>query len=180
MLIPRRIQRHAGLPPKGETRASEIRGLTRANPIPRRLTEMLCMPYHLHETLQERWHGAPLKDYSVLHGEIGIQAVQWSCDLHLSCHGEVEFVVDWRKREGVACGPVVWDEDADGEEKETSFIIDSRAEDVHASTREWLEGVWKPVPVIETVQTLKAEKRVGPNDKCPCGSGKKHKKCCGR
>jgi uncharacterized protein YecA (UPF0149 family) len=23
-------------------------------------------------------------------------------------------------------------------------------------------------------------KRLGPNDKCPCGSGKKHKKCCGR
>ena len=26
----------------------------------------------------------------------------------------------------------------------------------------------------------KAEKKVGPNDPCPCGSGKKYKKCCGR
>ena len=25
-----------------------------------------------------------------------------------------------------------------------------------------------------------AEKKVGPNDPCPCGSGKKYKKCCGR
>ena len=24
------------------------------------------------------------------------------------------------------------------------------------------------------------EKKVGPNDPCPCGSGKKHKKCCGK
>ncbi len=30
----------------------------------------------------------------------------------------------------------------------------------------------KPVPV-------RAEKKVGPNDPCPCGSGKKYKKCCG-
>jgi len=25
-----------------------------------------------------------------------------------------------------------------------------------------------------------AEKKVGRNDPCPCGSGKKHKKCCGK
>ena len=25
-----------------------------------------------------------------------------------------------------------------------------------------------------------AEKKIGPNDPCPCGSGKKYKKCCGR
>lgn len=35
-------------------------------------------------------------------------------------------------------------------------------------------------PVIPT-HTLRAEERkVGPNDKCPCGSGRKFKKCCGR
>lgn len=27
--------------------------------------------------------------------------------------------------------------------------------------------------------TLRAEPRIGRNDPCPCGSGKKHKKCCG-
>ena len=27
---------------------------------------------------------------------------------------------------------------------------------------------------------IKTEKEIGPNDPCPCGSGKKHKKCCGR
>jgi hypothetical protein len=27
---------------------------------------------------------------------------------------------------------------------------------------------------------LRAEKKIGPNERCECGSGKKHKKCCGR
>ncbi|MBO4366090.1 MAG: preprotein translocase subunit SecA [Clostridia bacterium] len=32
----------------------------------------------------------------------------------------------------------------------------------------------KPSPV-----TIRKDKKVGPNDPCPCGSGKKYKKCCG-
>lgn len=24
----------------------------------------------------------------------------------------------------------------------------------------------------------KSDNRIGPNERCPCGSGKKHKKCC--
>jgi preprotein translocase subunit SecA len=28
-------------------------------------------------------------------------------------------------------------------------------------------------------QPVRAERKVGPNEKCPCGSGKKYKKCCG-
>lgn len=35
------------------------------------------------------------------------------------------------------------------------------------------DGTDKPRPVRNT------EKRVGPNDPCPCGSGRKYKKCCG-
>jgi uncharacterized protein YecA (UPF0149 family) len=27
---------------------------------------------------------------------------------------------------------------------------------------------------------VRKDKRVGRNDPCPCGSGKKYKKCCGR
>ena len=33
-------------------------------------------------------------------------------------------------------------------------------------------------PAVETVRRESA--KVGRNDPCPCGSGKKHKKCCGR
>ena len=29
------------------------------------------------------------------------------------------------------------------------------------------------------ITTIRKEKKVGPNDPCPCGSGKKYKKCCG-
>ncbi|MEI2992204.1 MAG: SEC-C metal-binding domain-containing protein [Blautia faecicola] len=29
-------------------------------------------------------------------------------------------------------------------------------------------------------QPIVKEKKVYPNDLCPCGSGKKYKKCCGR
>ncbi|OUO79647.1 hypothetical protein B5F53_06750 [Blautia sp. An249] len=35
---------------------------------------------------------------------------------------------------------------------------------------------WK----MGTIQTPKVQKKIGRNDPCPCGSGKKYKKCCGR
>jgi hypothetical protein len=35
-------------------------------------------------------------------------------------------------------------------------------------------------PVIPTHTIRAEEKRIMPNDRCPCGSGKKYKKCCGR
>ena len=33
--------------------------------------------------------------------------------------------------------------------------------------------------LLNTPQTVVAEKKPGRNDPCPCGSGKKYKKCCG-
>ena len=36
------------------------------------------------------------------------------------------------------------------------------------------------VPSIPTVQIRRTEPKIYPNDPCPCGSGKKYKKCCGR
>ena len=33
--------------------------------------------------------------------------------------------------------------------------------------------------LLHPVQPMQAEKKVGRNDPCPCGSGQKHKKCCG-
>jgi preprotein translocase subunit SecA len=40
--------------------------------------------------------------------------------------------------------------------------------------------IGKPIQVIEQKATVKAEKTVGRNAPCPCGSGKKYKNCCGR
>jgi SWIM/SEC-C metal-binding protein len=33
--------------------------------------------------------------------------------------------------------------------------------------------------LLNPIQTRIAEKKVGRNETCPCGSGKKYKKCCG-
>jgi preprotein translocase subunit SecA len=32
----------------------------------------------------------------------------------------------------------------------------------------------------QVTQPIHAEKTVGRNDQCPCGSGKKYKNCCGK
>ena len=32
--------------------------------------------------------------------------------------------------------------------------------------------------IVKKQPVRKSEKKVGPNDQCPCGSGKKYKKCC--
>ena len=34
--------------------------------------------------------------------------------------------------------------------------------------------------LLNPPKTVVAEKKVGRNDPCPCGSGKKYKKCCGQ
>jgi SWIM/SEC-C metal-binding protein len=34
--------------------------------------------------------------------------------------------------------------------------------------------------LLNTPETVSVEKKVGRNDPCPCGSGKKYKKCCGQ
>ena len=34
--------------------------------------------------------------------------------------------------------------------------------------------------LLNPPKTMTAEKKVGRNEPCPCGSGKKYKKCCGK
>ena len=45
------------------------------------------------------------------------------------------------------------------------------------------EQVAKPITAVHGEEGAKPQKRdaqkVGRNDECPCGSGKKYKKCCG-
>ena len=41
------------------------------------------------------------------------------------------------------------------------------------------QGYEEPEPEIQ-VPYYREEPKVGRNDPCPCGSGKKYKKCCGR
>ncbi len=48
-----------------------------------------------------------------------------------------------------------------------------------ARSKEDLEAEEKLLKETPKVEPIKAEKAVGRNDPCPCGSGKKYKKCCG-
>ncbi len=61
-----------------------------------------------------------------------------------------------------------------------------------AAKADWLYGLpqWKDIYPEEELKrlykeqkestTIRKEKKIGRNDPCPCGSGKKYKKCCGR
>ena len=43
-----------------------------------------------------------------------------------------------------------------------------------------VEGKWYYHGWMPLQQTIVKEKKIGRNDPCPCGSGKKYKKCCGK
>lgn len=45
-----------------------------------------------------------------------------------------------------------------------------------------VDGSWYFVDGVEVKPRpfKRLDKKVGPNEPCPCGSGKKHKKCCGK
>ena len=65
------------------------------------------------------------------------------------------------------------------QEDSVRFVVKSRIDPAHAPKR---EKVAEPVNATHSNEPRKpAEKsvRVGRNDPCPCGSGKKYKKCCG-
>jgi uncharacterized protein len=44
---------------------------------------------------------------------------------------------------------------------------------------EWRLANYQPIPGVHPKGASAATKKVGRNDPCPCGSGKKYKKCCG-
>ena len=48
-----------------------------------------------------------------------------------------------------------------------------------ARSKEDLEGEEELLEKSEKVEPIQAEQTPGRNDPCPCGSGKKYKKCCG-
>ena len=42
-----------------------------------------------------------------------------------------------------------------------------------------MSGGGTPAEPKKPTVTVQKGKKIGPNDPCPCGSGKKYKKCCG-
>lgn len=87
--------------------------------------------------------------------------------------------------------------DIDSIEADTEIALDIDFEklyfNMHEAKADWLYGLkeWNNVLSEEkrreitkawrvSKQFINTEAKVGPNDPCPCGSGKKFKKCCGR
>jgi len=77
--------------------------------------------------------------------------------------------------------------DAEGEQEGMEDLLQELHEEWLQTPRESLEGK-KPADVLNggslfprKVETFRREMpKVGRNDPCPCGSGKKYKKCCGK
>ena len=44
---------------------------------------------------------------------------------------------------------------------------------------DWRFANYQPMQGIDSRMSSASTKKVGRNDPCPCGSGKKYKKCCG-
>lgn len=80
------------------------------------------------------------------------------------------------------------------EETEVSLAFDKESlyKNMVEAKAEWLYGLpqWESIIPEErrkelykeqkNAHTVRVEKKVYPNDPCPCGSGKKYKKCCGK
>ncbi len=85
------------------------------------------------------------------------------------------------------------------EEMQTIFEIDTIEDlqimgqilmDINNNTRMWILKGFTPEEVSNyndnlkvdntNIIDIKTKKKIGPNDLCPCGSGKKYKKCCGK
>lgn len=75
----------------------------------------------------------------------------------------------------------------DDEEGEVSFVAHYAANGQKCEHREHatfrkIDGEWRFIDgVIENNEPYRREEpKIGRNDPCPCGSGKKYKKCCGK
>ena len=70
------------------------------------------------------------------------------------------------------------------EDTEVSLAFDKEKlyKNMVAAKADWLYNLpqWKEIYSEEELKRLYKEQKVGRNDPCPCGSGKKYKKCCGK
>ena len=66
----------------------------------------------------------------------------------------------------------------EGDRTEKSRVISGRAS--HASTSSFRNANMQGRNTPDNVQIVRSVPKVGRNDLCPCGSGKKYKHCCGK
>ena len=63
---------------------------------------------------------------------------------------------------------------------EVDGLLDQKAVKEHLAALCRADGRASDAKAAMNVGQRQAEVNVGPNSRCPCGSGKKYKKCCGR
>jgi hypothetical protein len=77
--------------------------------------------------------------------------------------------------------PAEFDEWADDERDDDEWDDDEWDDGGILHVNAWSGDEWDDEPEPQPSTTIRNESpRIGRNDPCPCGSGKKHKKCCGR
>ena len=74
------------------------------------------------------------------------------------------------------------EEDDKGVVEFKAVFKDEDGEQVHHEKSAFvkIDGKWYYHGWMPLQQTIVKEKKIGRNDACPCGSGKKYKKCCGK
>ncbi|NLZ35541.1 SEC-C metal-binding domain-containing protein [Clostridium isatidis] len=66
------------------------------------------------------------------------------------------------------------------ETEEERIILKGELEKIAWNVRKWTLKGRKMNEIEANSKTIVSSKNIGRNDKCPCGSNKKYKKCCGR
>ena len=66
------------------------------------------------------------------------------------------------------------------QEPTVKSVFSSSKNYVHNKVSLLDEKTTKKQPESTPRSSISSDKKVGRNDTCPCGSGKKYKKCCGR
>lgn len=151
------------LPSAKKMRQQRLDQIIINNPLHIGLGRSVGMPERIFKKLNREWER--YRDTSNL-DEFTIEV-----ECHESTKGFVIAFVRYHDLEAFLGFMLVNDEDEIYHEEEASN------DPMPKDKKEFYEAVWKSFePVIQMV----AEKKTRPNEKCPCQSGKKWKRCCGR
>ena len=67
------------------------------------------------------------------------------------------------------------------EKEDERFIVDNKIVPIAIQHEmDHFDGKIIPEFCVKSVPVVKEQNKIGRNDPCPCGSGKKYKKCCGK
>jgi len=163
--------RGASLPAPEELRRLRLQAIARENPITAGLVAPLHMPEIMRRRLARAWD--TMKDPGG-----SLNAFDIEVEAHQSRQGHVTLIARYENgtvRPGVELVNYIENARDDEDDIDVKRIYADEASEEGRSAA-WWRWLWER---FEPVGTLHAGPRVGPNDPCPCGSGRKAKKCCG-